>query len=155
MGEISGWQLGWVILASGLTVALLALSFFVLAKLGRIIDRAGEVVTEAQTSLRKATDEALLPIAGEATTTMGHVNAQLARVDTITGQVAEVTSNVSALTAVFAATLGGPAVRAAAFSYGVRRALRHRRRDNLERRARAELRGGRGVPRARGAHREG
>jgi Bacterial protein of unknown function (DUF948) len=153
VAELSGWELGWVIIASGLTVALLALSFFVLAKLGRILDRAGEVVAEAQTSLRRATDEALLPIAGEATTTMGHVNAQLAKVDTVTDHVSAVTSNVSALTAVFAATLGGPVVKTAAFSYGVRRAVRKRRTDDVERQVRAELRG-RGR-RPRGASRAG
>lgn len=148
---MSGWQIGWIVLASGLTVALLVLSFFVLAKVGRILDRVGGVVTEAQTSLKRATDEALLPIAGEATTTMGHVNAQLARVDTITGHVAEVTTNVSGLTAIFAATLGGPVVKAAAFSYGVRRALRSRRHDEVERRVRAELR--RTRPGRSGSHR--
>jgi hypothetical protein len=146
---MSGWQIGWIVLASGLTVALLVLSFFVLAKIGRLLDRVGEVVGEAQASLRRATDEALMPIAGEAVTTMGHVNAQLVRVDTVTSHVAEVTSNVSALTALFAATLGGPVVKTAAFSYGVRRAFRSRRADEVERRVRAELKRGRGGRRRR------
>jgi pyruvate kinase len=152
---MSGWQIGWIVLASGLTVALLVLSFFVLAKIGRLLDRVGEVVGEAQSSLRRATDEALMPIAGEAVTTMGHVNAQLVRVDTVTGHVADVTSNVSALTALFAATLGGPVVKAAAFSYGVRKAFRSRRTDEVERRVRAELKRERAGHRRRGAGRRG
>src|SRR5919202_521280 len=136
---MSGWQIGWIVLASGLTVALLVLSFLVLAKIARLLDRVGEVAGEAQSSLRRARNEALMPIAGEAVTTMGHVNAQLVRVDTVTSHVADVTSNVSALTALFAATLGGPVVKAAAFSYGVRKAFRSRRADEVERRGRAEL----------------
>ena len=36
---------------------------------------------------------------------------------------ADVSQNVSALTALFAATVGGPMIKVAAFSHGVRRAL--------------------------------
>lgn len=130
---MSGWQIGWVIVASGITVALLVLSFFVLAKVGTILDRTSDVIVQARTSLERATNEALLPVVDEAVTTMGHVNTQLAKVDTITTKVEDVTTNISALTAVFAATLGGPAVKAAAFSYGVRKAITGRRtRPQLE-----------------------
>jgi len=38
-----------------------------------------------------------------------------------------VTTNVSALTALFAATLGSPVIKVAAFSYGVRSAARKKR----------------------------
>lgn len=137
---MSGWQIGWVIVAAGITVALLVLSFFILAKVGGVLDRTAEVVVEARASLKRATDEALLPITDQAVTTMGHVNAQLARVDTITGKVEDVTTNISGLTAVFAAVLGGPAVKAAAFTYGVRKAIGQRQRNEVERRVRAELR---------------
>lgn len=147
--SVSGWQIGWIIVASGITVALLTLSFYVLARLGRILDRASDVVVQARASLQRATDEALLPIAGETVTTIGHVNSQLERVDAITEKIGEATGNVSALTAVFAATLGGPAVRVAAFSYGVRRAVAGRRHRDLDRRVRAELQAGRGRSRRR------
>jgi hypothetical protein len=43
-----------------------------------------------------------------------------------------VTGNVSALTSVFTATLGGPLVKVAAFSYGVNRALKARRKAKAE-----------------------
>lgn len=144
---MSGWQIGWIIIASGLTVALIVLSVYVLARVGRILDRIGDIVVEAQTTLKRATDDALMPMAGEAVTTMSHVNAELDKVDAITEHVHDVTRNVSALVAVFAATLGGPVVKAAAFSYGVRKAFSRRRGDEVERRVRAELkreRSGRG-----------
>ena len=51
------------------------------------------------------------------------MNTQLERVDGITANTQAVTGNVSALTSVFTATLGGPLVKAAAFSYGVSKAL--------------------------------
>jgi hypothetical protein len=74
---------------------------------------------------------------------MGHVNAQLDRVDAITGTVEKATTNLSGLVAVFAATLGGPAVKTAAFTYGVRKAISARRHDQVERQVRSELRRGR------------
>ncbi|MGH9252290.1 MAG: DUF948 domain-containing protein, partial [Acidimicrobiales bacterium] len=53
---------------------------------------------------------------------------QLQRVDAITSNAQTVTGNAAAMTSLFAAVLGGPVVRTAAFSYGVRRALSRRRR---------------------------
>jgi len=41
----------------------------------------------------------------------------------VTTAAAQVSENVAALTSLFAATLGGPLVRVAAFSYGVRRSF--------------------------------
>ena len=50
-------------------------------------------------------------------------NVQLDKVDKVTTAAADVSQNVAALTALFAATVGGPMIKAAAFSHGVRRAL--------------------------------
>jgi hypothetical protein len=48
-------------------------------------------------------------------------------------------NNVAGLTTLFAATLGSPVVKVAAFSYGVRRAARGRAKDDLEKRVKAEM----------------
>src|SRR5215216_4716268 len=87
-----------------------------------------------------------LPILDQASTTVAHVNSNLERVDDITGNAANVSSNVAALSSVAAATLGSPLIKVAAFSYGVRSAARKKRegqaiadaaaRDKAERRAR-------------------
>ena len=45
-------------------------------------------------------------------------NEQLARLDTVTTNVANMSTNVNALTSLFAATLGGPSSKVAAFSFG-------------------------------------
>jgi hypothetical protein len=50
-------------------------------------------------------------------------NRQLARIDTITSDVAEVTGNASALVSLIAATVGGPLIRIAGFSAAVRAAI--------------------------------
>jgi hypothetical protein len=68
-----------------------------------------------------------------------HVNAELERVDAITANVQTVTTNVSALTGVFAATLGSPVIKVAAFSYGVRRALSDRNESDVRKRVKQQM----------------
>jgi hypothetical protein len=70
---------------------------------------------------------------GETTQTVTHVNAELVRADAITANVQAITTNASALTGLFSATLGGPIVKVAAFTYGVRRAASKRDRADIER----------------------
>ena len=59
----------------------------------------------------------------ETATLVASSNTQLENIDTVTTAAAQVSENVSALTSLFAATVGGPMIKAAAFSYGVRTAL--------------------------------
>src|SRR5689334_12224293 len=95
-----------------------------LIKLGRTLD-------EATIAIRKAHQNSD-PLFTGANTTLNHVNTQLDRVDGITANAQAVTGNVSALSSVFTATLGGPLVKVAAFSYGVNRALKARRKAKAE-----------------------
>jgi uncharacterized protein YoxC len=90
-----------------------------LIKLGSLIDEARMTV--------RGLSETSTPLIREVTTTVTSANAQLGKVDVITSNVASTTSNVSALTTLFAATLGSPIIRVAAFTYGVRQALSGRR----------------------------
>jgi hypothetical protein len=77
------------------------------------------------------------------TTTVVTANQQLGRVDTITENVANLSGNASALASTFSATVGGPMIKAAAFSYGVRSAMANRRKADVEKRVRAELKASR------------
>jgi uncharacterized protein YoxC len=88
--------------------------------------KLGKVLDEARVTVRGLSDGAL-PLLTEVTTTVASTNQQLGKVDTITNNVAQVSTNVSALTSLFAATLGSPVVKLAAFSYGVRQAMSGRR----------------------------
>jgi hypothetical protein len=84
--------------------------------------KLGKLLDEARTSVRDVTEHSV-PILDEAASTVASANTQLVKVDTITTSAASVSENVSALTGLYAATLGGPLVRVAAFSYGVRQAF--------------------------------
>lgn len=107
------------LIAAGAFVVLVLLLAVPLLKLGRTLD-------EATVAIRKA-HEGSAPLLEDAQTTLSQVNTQLERVDGITSSARAVTSNVSVLTSLFTATLGGPLVRAAAFSYGVNKAVKARR----------------------------
>src|SRR6185437_11157872 len=107
------------LIAAGAFVVLVLLLAVPLLKLGRTLD-------EATIAIRKA-HEGSAPLLDDAQITLRQVNTQLDRVDGITSSARTVTSNVSVLTSLFTATLGGPLVRAAAFSYGLNKAIKARR----------------------------
>lgn len=129
-GEIAG------LVAAGAFVLLVLLLAIPLIKLGRTLD-------EATIAIRKA-HENTDPLFDGANTTLTHVNTQLERVDGITANARAVSGNVSALTSLFTATLGGPLVKTAALSYGIGKAVRARRRKSTERAAGGSVRGKRG-----------
>ena len=112
------------LIAAGAFVLLVVLLAIPLVKLGRTLD-------EATTAIRKAHENSD-PLFTGANSTLNHVNTQLERVDGITANAKSVTGNVSALSSLFTATLGGPLVKTAAFSYGVSKALRARRKRKEE-----------------------
>jgi uncharacterized protein YoxC len=127
---------------SGGEVAGLIIALFwaiLVCFLAYVLIKVGQVLKETARLVSGVTDQTV-PLLGEVTTTVTSTNVQLARVDAITSNVQAITTNASGLVSVFAATLGSPAVKVAAFSYGVRRALSDRRRQDVVKRVRAELR---------------
>ena len=109
LGDVAGLiaAIAFVLLVGFLAVPLW--------KLGKLLD-------EARSSVRDVTEHSV-PILDEAASTVASANTQLVKVDTITTSAASVSENVSALTGLYAATLGKPLVKVAAFSYGVRQAF--------------------------------
>jgi uncharacterized protein YoxC len=108
-------------IAFGVLVLLLAVPIL---KLGRTLD-------ETTLAIRKA-HEGAQPLLTSAQTTLAQVNNELARVEGITQNAQAVSSNAAALSSVFATTLGGPAIKVAAFSYGIRRAAQNRRKAEAQ-----------------------
>jgi uncharacterized protein YoxC len=123
----------------GVVALIFAVIFAVLvAFLVLVLVKLGQVLTETSRLIAGITDRTV-PLLSEATTSIVHVNSNLERVDVITSNVQTVTTNASALSSVFAATLGGPLVKVAAFSYGVRRALGEREKADVAKRVKAEM----------------
>lgn len=114
---LTGGQVAGLIVAVfwAVLVAFVALT---LLKLARLLDEAGKVVRDI--------GEQAGPLLDDMTRTVKRADEQLGRTDVITKQVAGVTQNVSAVTTVMSSVVGGPLVKAAAFSYGVRKAIGNR-----------------------------
>ncbi len=109
IGDIAG------LIAAIAFVALVGLVAVPLIKLGKVLDAAAKTIEDVA--------ENTLPILHESAQTLTAANAQLEKVDTVTTSAAEVSQNISALTGLYAATFGGPLIKVAAFSYGVRQAV--------------------------------
>jgi hypothetical protein len=125
VGEIAG------LIAAVAFVLLVGAVAIPLIKLGSVLDETGRLVG--------GVTEQTVPLLGEVTTSVVNVNVQLERVDRITGNVEEISNNVTALAGIFSATLGGPLVKVASFTYGVRRAAGKRQRQDIEGRVKREL----------------
>jgi uncharacterized protein YoxC len=112
----------WAILVCFLGYALL--------KLARLLTETTKLVSDLG-------DQAG-PLLDDMTRTVEKANEQLGRTDVITKQMARVSQNTSAVTTVVSSVVGGPLVKAAAFSYGVRRAF-GQNRDSAATPARPQL----------------
>jgi len=108
-GDIAG------LICAGVFAVLVALIAIPLVKLGGVFDQTRDSI--------KDVSDGITPILAESTVTVQEANKQLARVDVITRNVEEVTGNVSSLVALFAASVGGPLIKLAGFSAGVRAAF--------------------------------
>ena len=127
---LSGGEVAGLIVAVFWAV-LVCFIAFVLVKLGKVVGETGKLVSGV-------TDQTV-PLLNEVTNSVVHVNVELERVDAITANVQTISSNASALSGVFAATLGSPVIKVAAFSYGVRRAMNERHEADVKKRVKQEI----------------
>lgn len=123
------------LIAAGAFVLLVLLLAIPLLKLGRTLD-------EATLAVRK-THEGVAPIMTEAQSTVSQLNAQLVHIEGIAKNVNSMTTNVAAMTAVVSSTLGSPMIKAAAFTYGVRKTVSNRRDEEAVKAARRKHRASR------------
>jgi uncharacterized protein YoxC len=128
---MSGGEIAALIAAIAFVLLVLLLAVPLL-KLGRTLD-------EATLAMRK-THDGLGPLLVQAQQTMDSVNAQLVQVESIAKNVNSMTTNVAAMTAVVGSTLGSPMIKAAAFTYGVRKTVADRRDAELVKAARRKRR---------------
>jgi uncharacterized protein YoxC len=130
--------------SAGAVVGLIFAIFFAVGVvfLCVVLLRLSQVLRETQ-QLVAGISEKTSPLLTEITATVVTTNQQLGKVDVITDNVSNISTNASALASTFSATVGGPMIKAAAFSYGVRSALANRRRVDVEKRVKAELKAAR------------
>jgi uncharacterized protein YoxC len=128
---MSGGEIAALIAAIAFVLLVLLLAVPLL-KLGRTLD-------EATLAARKSHD-GIGPLLADAQQTVQSINAQLEQVEGIARNVNSMTTNVAAMTAVVSSTLGSPMIKAAAFTYGVRKTVADRRDTDAVRAARRKRR---------------
>jgi uncharacterized protein YoxC len=120
------------LIAAGAFVLLVLLLAVPLLKLGRTLDEATIAV--------RTTHDGVGPLLVEAQQTMQSVNQQLVQLEGIAANVNSMTTNVAAMTNVVSSTLGSPMIKAAAFTYGVRKTVSERRDADAVKAARRKRR---------------
>jgi len=129
--------IAFLLLCGALAVPILRLRHTVDAAtqtINDLNDRSGPILGNVNATIQNV-NTAL----GQSKITLDGVNLQLARLDTITSHVSQVTANVANLTTVVSAAAASPLAKAAAFGYGVRRAAARRRAAEEEGEMRARL----------------
>ena len=116
VGEVAG------LIAAIAAVALVALTAVPLLKLGRVLE-------EVRLAVRDLGHNSV-PILVELKGTVAATNEELSKLSLVTEDVAKVSShatvvseNAAQLSTIFRSTLGGPLIKTAAFTYGVRKAV--------------------------------
>lgn len=115
---------------AGLIAALAAVVFVALCAVPLL--KTGRVLEELRLTIRDVGHETV-PILTELKSTVTATNDEIGKVALVTEDVSTVTRNATVvsenaakLTTIFTATLGGPLIKGAAFSYGVRKAFANR-----------------------------
>ena len=106
---MSGGELAAVIAAGALALLVIFLAVPLL-KLGRLLDETTATVKEINDNLP--------PLLSGLNETIDQTNKQLAKVDVITTNSADVSANVQSLAAVFSASVGSPLLKLAGYLKG-------------------------------------
>jgi uncharacterized protein YoxC len=107
---VSGGEIAAIIAASAFALFIL-FTAIPLIKLGRLLD-------ETSASVREISEE-VAPLLTGLSETVTETNKQLAKIDVITDNAAQISQNVSSLVAVFTASVGSPLVKLAGFAKSI------------------------------------
>ncbi len=117
---------------AGLIAAIAACVFVALAAVPLL--KAGRALDEVRLAVRDLGTNSV-PVLQELKGTVAATNTELAKLgvvtddaSTVSGHATVVSENAAQLSTLFAATLGGPLVKTAAFTYGVRKAFKGRKK---------------------------
>jgi uncharacterized protein YoxC len=91
------------LIAAGAFAVLVIFTVIVLLKVSRLLDAASATIRE--------TGETVIPLLTELTETTKQTNKQLEKIDVITDNVVDATSNLNSLISSFTTTIGGPLMR--------------------------------------------
>jgi uncharacterized protein YoxC len=134
---MSGGEIAALIAAGAFLMLVVVLAVPIL-RLRHTVDAATEALQQVNERTGPMLDNVNLTVdnvntaLGQAQTTLDGVNVQLARVDVMTQHVTSATANVANLVNVVTSAAANPLVKAAAFTYGVRKASARRKADDAQ-----------------------
>jgi hypothetical protein len=141
---MSGGEIAALIAAGAFAMLVLVLAVPIL-KLRHTVDAATVTLRQVSQRTGPILDNVNLTVdhvntaLGQTQVTLDGVNVQLAKVDVMTQHLAHTTANVANLVSMVSATAASPLVKAAAFTYGVRRATAARKEADEAKSVRDEL----------------
>ncbi len=141
---MSGGEIAALIAAGAFLMLVIVLAVPIL-RLRHTVDEATQALRQVNERTGPMLDGLNLTVdnvntaLGQFQTSLDGVNVQLARVDVMTQHVSAATANISNLVTVVTSAASNPLVKAAAFTYGVRRATGQRRKADEEQSVREEL----------------
>jgi uncharacterized protein YoxC len=142
---MSGGEIA-ALIAAGAFLMLVVVIAVPILKLRHTVDAATEALQQVNERTGPMLDNMNLTVdnvntaLGQVQTSLDGVNVQLARVDVMTQHVTSATANIANLVTVVTSAAANPLVKAAAFSYGVKKATDARRHADATRAGRDELR---------------
>jgi len=107
---MSGGEVAAIIAAGALALFVIFLAVPLL-KLGKLLDETTEAVKEINDNLP--------PLLSGLNVTVEETNKQLAKIDVITDNVADISNNFQSLVAVFSASVGSPLLKLAGYLKGL------------------------------------
>ncbi len=120
-----GWDLFAALTGIAILILCVVLSFVLISVRNKIVTRAGRTLDRV--------DREVGPLLRNLNTTVENVNESLVKVDgelekvgSITGNAAHISSNVANITSLVTSAVGSPLVKAAAFGFGLRSAVKRR-----------------------------
>lgn len=141
---MSGGEIAALIAAGAFLMLVVVLAVPIL-RLRHTVDAATQALQQVNERTGPMLDNVNLTVdnvntaLGQAQTTLDGVNVQLARVDVMTQHVTSATANVANLVSVVSQAAANPLVKAAAFTYGVRKASNARKHAEETQTVRDEL----------------
>ena len=141
---MSGGEIAALIAAAAFLLLVGALVIPIL-RLRHTVDAATRAINETVDRTGPTLDKLDFTVAqvntalGQVHQSLDSVNVQLVRIDAIAGHAQQVTGTVANLATVIGAASASPLVKAAAFGYGVRKAVKSRRHADEEREMRERL----------------
>lgn len=141
---MSGGEIA-ALIAAGAFLMLVVVIAVPILRLRHTVDAATQALQQVNERTGPMLDNVNLTVdnvntaLGQFQTSLDGVNVQLARVDVMTQHVTSATANVANLVNVVTAAAANPLVKAAAFSYGVRKATQARKHADEAQAVRDEL----------------